>query len=602
MASSTHTVSAATRIRSREGSAKVKESNVSGNCENGHHPSLRLKVVIRHLPSLLKRSEFCNVMSNYINDQTTDFFAWDQGKIAKDRNKSSIPSRCYVKMKYPVQITGLSRALRAHGMFTDGKGNSTLPQIEFSPFQRIPKEKLRFDSRSGTIESDSDFQAFLASLNPDAATPTAERGAAGSTHLPALEPHEPTPILAYDPLSVPMPLNEPFQKPKTTPLIEYIRGQKVAPESSSLKTKMTERSSAAGNSRSAKRSERRTSERASKPKAKEIKKDVSEDSKSTEPMALLKRTDSVPARPCQHVSSGFGSSTTKPAEKLTEKAVARPKETGEKGKCIDRDRQRSGVSGVVAILQRDLGLSGSIRRSRGRAAVNSSDYEPATSITPFSTPLTTSNLVTTQHMPVSPKRQRGDRPSRRERRAAKLETAEPTSSISSFTTNPALASTPLVALGESSSLSAGSPVTMITKHQSRLTDNSSAGSSSNPSPLSDISMHAAPQSVLVTAITATPTGPRGGFRGSRGRNRRGIMAVGNPKPTQPQANPTTPTRPDAENGNIAGGGFGGRGRGGQGGVRVGLVFAGARGTGVKGPGGPVSTSLGNSYVKDATAM
>ncbi|KAF8536142.1 Smg-4/UPF3 family-domain-containing protein [Trichophaea hybrida] len=583
MASSKHPATAATRIRSREGNAKVDECNVSGSCENSPNSTLRLKVVIRHLPSLLKRSEFCNVMSNYINDQTTEFFGWDQGKIAKDRNKPSTTSRCYVKMKYPVQITGLSGALRAHGIFTDSKGNSTLPQIEFSPFQRIPKQKLRFDPRAGTIEFDSDFQAFLASLNPDVATPAAERGVAGSTHIPALEPHDPAPILANDPMSVPMPLNEPFQKPSSTPLIEYIRRQKAAPERSSLKIKTTERTSAVGNSRSSKRSERRTN------------------SKSTEPMAPLKQTDSVPVRRIRQVSSGLGSSTTKLAQKLAEKTVARHKEVGDKGKLIDRDRQRSSVSGVVAILQRDLGFSGSTRRSRSRATVNPSDYEPTTpitSITAVSTPLMTLNLATTQHMPVSPKRQRGDRPSRRERRAAKLETAEHTASVPSFTSNPALAPTPVVTHAESSGFSTGCPVTIIKKHQSRLTDNSSACSSSNLSPSPNTNMSAMPHSVLVTAKTGTPTGPRGGFRGSRGRNRRGIMTAGNP---QPQVN-LTPTGPAAENGNIAGGGIRGRGRGGQGGVRVGPVFAGARGTGVKEPGSPVSSSLGNSYVKDGATM
>ena len=65
-----------------------------------------------------------------------------------------------------MHVTALNNAIRAHGIFTDSKGNSSLPQMEFSPFQKAPKKVQRVDTRAGTIESDPDFQAFLALLNP----------------------------------------------------------------------------------------------------------------------------------------------------------------------------------------------------------------------------------------------------------------------------------------------------------------------------------------------------------------------------------------------------------------------------------------------------
>jgi len=91
MASSALTQATPTRIRSRGGRHhKDKESSSTGNGVSGQQPTVRLKVVIRHLPSLLKESEFRDVMSNYINDETCDFFSWNQGKIPEEFVSSTV--------------------------------------------------------------------------------------------------------------------------------------------------------------------------------------------------------------------------------------------------------------------------------------------------------------------------------------------------------------------------------------------------------------------------------------------------------------------------------------------------------------------------------
>jgi len=81
MASSAPAQATPTRVRSKGGRYnKDKESTIG----NGQQSTVRLKVVVRHLPSLLKESEFRDVMSNYINDDTCDFFSWNQGKIPEE--------------------------------------------------------------------------------------------------------------------------------------------------------------------------------------------------------------------------------------------------------------------------------------------------------------------------------------------------------------------------------------------------------------------------------------------------------------------------------------------------------------------------------------
>lgn len=42
---------------------------------------MRLRVVVRHLPSLLKEDEFREAMVDYVNDETTEGLTWTQGKI-----------------------------------------------------------------------------------------------------------------------------------------------------------------------------------------------------------------------------------------------------------------------------------------------------------------------------------------------------------------------------------------------------------------------------------------------------------------------------------------------------------------------------------------
>jgi regulator of nonsense transcripts 3 len=456
-------------------------------------------------------------------------------------------------MKDPLHITALSNALKSHGPFTDSKGNSSLPQMEYSPFQKTPKFNQRIDSRAETIESDIDFQSFLAALNPAAVAipPIEDGGAEGAPQPLALDSNAPAPIPPNDPLSVPLPSNEPVSKPMTTPLIEYIRTQKSGPaDKPKSRLKAAERVSAESN-RSLKRGERRAREKAARQKGKEKEKAL--ELRPIEPMALLKRMDSNPSRSGINVASSSGPRTV---EKTPEKHVVVSKEAdikkevvrendkekekekesdriiGERVKGKDRERRRGGTSGVAAILQRDLGIGGPTKRSRAKAAT------PATSVE--SEPPEPSNLgavimETTRQTPAlqqpmdsssGPVRKARDRPSRRERRAAKLEREESAASAASTASTKTLTPVGILKKRESSGSSAAA-LTLLSRMDSSVTGNTDSAPSTNTHSEGPGIEKQSPET------PPTPTGPRGGGgRGGRvGRSRGGrpdIMMVGNP--------------------------------------------------------------------------
>lgn len=452
-------------------------------------------------------------------------------------------------MKSPENIAALAAALRAHGHFTDVRGNISLPQLEFSPFQKVPKKTARVDARSGTIDNDSEFLAFLASLKSSSLAPvpadegTTERS--GESEIPRT-----LPIPVNDPLSVPMPTFEKVDRPSTTPLIEYLRAQKAAPPN----TKSAASGSTAifGRARPS-RSERRARERIAKEKEKSKGTDTAEKTTTIEPTALLKRSSTAPRASTSHTptlsrTGSLGvpsSSTTNEGEK--EKAPEKP------------PRERRRPAGVAAILQRDLGLGVNPRRSRAgreRAAtgptIDTSQPSTPTTEAPSASAPTTPAAATPPAQQQSPASTRPrERPSRRERRAAKLEREESTASNASTST--ITPSTPVA------------PMAILKKQESAPpTLPSSSGAADKKEP--------------PTAPAAAPRRTRrgGGARGNRTEISVVPSSSSQDKKSQTPQTPTAtgqsvpPTGPAAETqaGPSSGGGRGGRGRGsGRGGYR-----------------------------------
>jgi regulator of nonsense transcripts 3 len=115
-----------------------------------------------------------------------------------------VRSRAYVRFKTADDLVVFHRVFNGH-IFTDSKGTpratpanlgrSSRAIVEYSPYQKSLRGKPKQDPRQGTIESSPEYKEFLESL----AKPVTE-----------LSPPETT------------------EEPTTTPLIEFIRAQKIA--------------------------------------------------------------------------------------------------------------------------------------------------------------------------------------------------------------------------------------------------------------------------------------------------------------------------------------------------------------------------------------
>ncbi|RPB06023.1 hypothetical protein L873DRAFT_1660990 [Choiromyces venosus 120613-1] len=583
---------------------------------SGNNPTIRLKVVVRHLPSLIKEDEFKNAMVEYINEETVEWTCWIQGKIPEERTKAPRDSRCVIKFKNPLQITALSEALRLHGPFTDSKGNTTTPQMEYSPFQKAPKKSARVDARAGTIEFDPDFIAFVASLKAASTpAPPADRTATIDTFAngpPGEAVGSSTTIPVNDPLSVPLPIVEKIDKPKTTPLIEYLRthknggSDKSSSSKSSLKTEKSNKESS-----SAKRERRRLEKSRAKGKEREPRIDEKEEGAikqavraiDMEAATILKRENSIggplsrqntSTTILSRQNSGIPGSLSRQNSGLTgsisrqnsgqpgtlarqgsnlagNSSRSEKGQSQEKEKGRERRRDRGNASSVAAILQRDLGITPSTRRSRNSAKT------PSTIETSTSTTDGTPTATVTPPTPVNPEPQSPVRPRRRGGRGnsgRRLEREDSIASNSSATT-PGPGSLPVapVAILKKLPSNASTPSVPASTTEPRAAPVllKREGSAAGPTPPTGPAA-----SIAGADRDGVPTAPKGNGRHRRGSGGppRGGAAVSAAAqaamalagvPTAPAGDPQQKGRRNGGGGGRTGGGFrGGRGRGGGG--------------------------------------
>ncbi|KAF9520557.1 hypothetical protein BS47DRAFT_642025 [Hydnum rufescens UP504] len=109
-------------------------------------------------------------------------------------DKESVPSRAYLGFKSPEQVAQFSREYDGH-LFRDKQGNESLAVVEFAPFQKLPPERKKADTRAGTILQDEDYISFIESLkdtppagkNPEIADALAPTGNDQPKSTPLLE-------------------------------------------------------------------------------------------------------------------------------------------------------------------------------------------------------------------------------------------------------------------------------------------------------------------------------------------------------------------------------------------------------------------------------
>ncbi|KAK9368039.1 Smg-4/UPF3 family-domain-containing protein [Lipomyces kononenkoae] len=204
--------------RSRAGSISTNQDKQ----QRRQDTNMKTKFVIRRLPPLYTEEEFKAVTAEYLNPSTVEWSYYVQGKMHKSKSTPTTYSRAYAKFKDVESLIAFNKAFGGKAV-KDTKGNESAMQIEFAPYEKIPKAKVKTDARQGTI--DSGENAGWGSLKIDA------------DHLADPEFLAFQESLTAPPVAAPIPVpstesGERSNGVQTTPLIEYLRTVKLVKKSS----------------------------------------------------------------------------------------------------------------------------------------------------------------------------------------------------------------------------------------------------------------------------------------------------------------------------------------------------------------------------------
>ncbi|KAL9597929.1 MAG: hypothetical protein Q9219_004819 [cf. Caloplaca sp. 3 TL-2023] len=325
----------------------------------GTQPALRLKLVIRRLPPGLTEDELQTALGDQwrVGNGRVDWASYKPGKISKDPTKISKPSRAYLNLTKQEYISLLSDTIR-NTKFNDSK-NSTQdpvlygpPSVEFAPFGRVPRAKVRKDARQGTIDQDPEFIEFLESLtNPVVKPAGIDQQTAGK------------------------------EKITTTPLIQYLKEKKAnkGKENSAATAKGakhgkqvfkdTQSSSNPG-------SDKATPAKSATPSAQAADKRSAQaimvENAARDAARVLNQQAAAPNKP-------QSPSPTSPASPVVPSVAAASSPLAEK------KRERGSVSAAASILRRDLGIGTNPGARGGRRGLPAGQNRPVPSSTPKAT-------------------------------------------------------------------------------------------------------------------------------------------------------------------------------------------------------------------------
>ncbi|CAH0492501.1 unnamed protein product [Peronospora farinosa] len=135
------------------------------------------KLVVRNIPSTTSEEEVREMLKGYgIGHEVIWRFV--PGRNRRKNNREPIPARLYLDMnKEPEKIKTLIAALHGQLFCYNVKEKTDIKplEVEFAPFQKIPREKQRKDAKIGTIDRDPEYMAFLNELSkPKDKLPSAE--------------------------------------------------------------------------------------------------------------------------------------------------------------------------------------------------------------------------------------------------------------------------------------------------------------------------------------------------------------------------------------------------------------------------------------------
>ncbi|KAI9511371.1 Smg-4/UPF3 family-domain-containing protein [Russula earlei] len=189
-------------VKKPQSRSKAKEKRQGQSKATGTE---RLKIVVRRLPPNLPEQIFWQSVQTWVTDDVVLWKEFYPGKVRKKLNKENVHSRAYIAFKTEELVAKFSREYDGH-VFKDKAGNESQAVVEFAPYQKLPLEKKKADSRNATIDQDEEYIAFLQALE------------ASST-----KPHDTDQLLEMLVASTERPA-----MPASTPLLDALKAEKSA--------------------------------------------------------------------------------------------------------------------------------------------------------------------------------------------------------------------------------------------------------------------------------------------------------------------------------------------------------------------------------------
>ncbi|KAI4180541.1 MAG: hypothetical protein L6R41_007179 [Letrouitia leprolyta] len=309
---------------------------------NGASSAPRLKIVIRRLPPGLTEEEFQMSLGEdwKVGSGKVDWASYKPGKVSKDPNKPSKPSRAYLNLTNQEYISILSDTVR-NTTFNDSKNSAKdtvlrgPPSVEFAPYNKVPRTKVRKDARQGTIDQDPEFIEFLESLtNPVPKPPSVDQ---------------------------PTATGKSKEKVTTTPLIQFLKDKKAnkGKEASTVSAKNAKHTRQS--SKDAAPTSTPSSDKASPAKT-AVTTSQTPDKRSAQAIMVEKA-----ARDAARVVNKQVTTLSKPQGPSP--AAAAPADApapAVSSPLAEKKRERGSASAAASILRRDLGIGASPGARGGR--------------------------------------------------------------------------------------------------------------------------------------------------------------------------------------------------------------------------------------------
>ncbi|XP_066497101.1 regulator of nonsense transcripts 3A isoform X2 [Hoplias malabaricus] len=181
-------------------SQREQESASANHKQKEEKKEIFTKVVIRRLPPSLSKDQLEEHLSPLPSFDYFEFFPADQSLYPH------LFSRAYINFKNPDDIV-LFRDRFDGYVFIDNKGQEYPAIVEFAPFQKVSKKKLKKkDAKAGSIEEDPEYKRFLENYSCDE-----EKSMANPETLLGEIEAKTRELIAK----------------RTTPLLEYIKNKKL---------------------------------------------------------------------------------------------------------------------------------------------------------------------------------------------------------------------------------------------------------------------------------------------------------------------------------------------------------------------------------------